>query len=690
MKHLAYWLFAALFVSSTFAQDTAFTYQGSLNDGAKPANGLYDLRFALYDAATSGTQQGNFITNTAIGITNGLFTVTLDFGNQFPGAARWLEIGVQTNGGSVFVTLAPRQVLTPIPYAIEANSVAAGGIIGPLNNSQLPSSVVTNGPGGVNISGVFSGNGSGLTNAAGSAFLPRSNGIAYGLGFASPVSGLGTNQNLGEVWATDFGFCSTNTATGNSNALNLAIQACINQGGGIIRYGAIGNAVLNGQPQVIQLAGEHIFPYSPGIRVKLQGDGSTIIQYTGTGTTVAVLAGQFDAENVRLYGPGTNASDVYPYTNSVGMYVGWNFDPQIKNCVIRGFGQGLAQGVSGAVRGALYESVDIELCDIAFAFGGQDDQTKLINSAGRSSIIGLDLATITPGAITNIPGYTQFAGRVGTSDNAWSSDVSVHGGIWDYDWKAVFMVGKGTLVVNGAYTGFEGGGTYYLVSPHPPFVTSVCPFPTEDGGTTITLDSCFDNESNDLKTNIWLLGTSSAPDLTIHKSVIGGGSGYGIVGEARALHVDPKCFFVDTNYLFNSVSFSGSGPFDTGTSVFRPVTYQDSTGSTFVPGQPVNNYRVQIGFINGITLWNWQAEDGGMNPRSSMSYVFNYGTNDQLSLNNAGLTVGAGSGQGNAVLSLATNATTPFPMGGYGRFWPSNYDLYWVTPTKTNLVVLGH
>ena len=128
---VALWLFVSIPGLSALAQNTesptAFTYQGSLNEGTNRANGLYDLQFALYDAAASGNQQGNFITNSATGITNGLFTVMLDFGNQFPGAARWLEIGVRTNGVSAFVTLAPRQALTPTPYAIEAGSVAAGG-----------------------------------------------------------------------------------------------------------------------------------------------------------------------------------------------------------------------------------------------------------------------------------------------------------------------------------------------------------------------------------------------------------------------------------------------------------------------------------------------------------------------------------------------------------------------------------
>ena len=144
-----------------FAQGTAFTYQGRLNDGASPAGGIYDIRFAIYNAASGGAQQGNTVTNIATGVTNGLFTVTLDFGNQFPGAARWLEIGVRTNGGGAFATLTPRQPTTSSPYAVRASaasSVDAVGIIGTLSGSQLPAA----------LSGTFTGNGGGLTNLNGS------------------------------------------------------------------------------------------------------------------------------------------------------------------------------------------------------------------------------------------------------------------------------------------------------------------------------------------------------------------------------------------------------------------------------------------------------------------------------------------------------------------------------------------
>ena len=77
---------------------TAFTYQGQLKDAGVPANGTYDLQFKLWDAATAGGQVGT--TNTLVNtpVASGLFTVSLDFGAQFTGSRRWLEIGVRPGG----------------------------------------------------------------------------------------------------------------------------------------------------------------------------------------------------------------------------------------------------------------------------------------------------------------------------------------------------------------------------------------------------------------------------------------------------------------------------------------------------------------------------------------------------------------------------------------------------------------
>ncbi len=119
--------FALLAMAGSLSQaaplGTAFTYQGSLQDGGSPAQGVYDLQFSVYDAVAGGALVGGPITHTPVTVTNGLFTVVLDFGaGVFTGNARWLEIGVRTNGGGGFTTLGPRQPLTPSPYALYAGT----------------------------------------------------------------------------------------------------------------------------------------------------------------------------------------------------------------------------------------------------------------------------------------------------------------------------------------------------------------------------------------------------------------------------------------------------------------------------------------------------------------------------------------------------------------------------------------
>jgi hypothetical protein len=165
-------------VQQSGAQGTAFAYQGQLQRGGSPANGLYDFTFELFaNSATNSGQIGGIVTNLAVGVTNGLFTSTVDFGAEvFTGASYWLAIGVRTNGGTNFTALSPLQELAPTPYAMfapnagaaaSAASVAGSNIVGNIGCANLPASVLTNGESGVNLSGAFSGDGWGLTNLSG-------------------------------------------------------------------------------------------------------------------------------------------------------------------------------------------------------------------------------------------------------------------------------------------------------------------------------------------------------------------------------------------------------------------------------------------------------------------------------------------------------------------------------------------
>lgn len=116
--------------SPSATQTTAFTYQGKLSDSGSPASGSYDLQFTLWDANTGGTQQPQpspvTVTLPSVAVTNGVFTVQLDFGAAaFPGADRFLEISVKGPSDSGYTTLAPRQQVTSTPYAIRSISAAS-------------------------------------------------------------------------------------------------------------------------------------------------------------------------------------------------------------------------------------------------------------------------------------------------------------------------------------------------------------------------------------------------------------------------------------------------------------------------------------------------------------------------------------------------------------------------------------
>ena len=195
---------------SAFAQGTAFTYQGRLNDGGSPAGGIYDLRFTIYESLTVGAGVAGPLTNSATGVTNGSFTVTLDFGGSpFDGSLRWLEIGVRTNGSAAaYATLSPRQALTATPYAITADNVTgpvpAAQLTGAIPLANLPAAVLTNNQTGVTLGGTLTLNGNlnlpATTATAGAIYLGGSL-FLHGYG----VNNFFAGPNAGNLAITGFG-----------------------------------------------------------------------------------------------------------------------------------------------------------------------------------------------------------------------------------------------------------------------------------------------------------------------------------------------------------------------------------------------------------------------------------------------------------------------------------------------------
>ena len=102
-------------------QGTAWTtvpYPGRLSnaDGQPVADGAYELRFALYAAATGG-QPLWAETQTGVAVRGGTFAVVLGSVAPIPkavldGGSRWLEVSVRGPGEASPTVLAPRQVLS--------------------------------------------------------------------------------------------------------------------------------------------------------------------------------------------------------------------------------------------------------------------------------------------------------------------------------------------------------------------------------------------------------------------------------------------------------------------------------------------------------------------------------------------------------------------------------------------------
>ena len=231
--------------TAALAQGTAFTYQGRLDDGGTPATGLYDLSFTVYNAATGGISAGTRSVDN-VGVTNGLFTVTLDFGGGvFTGAPEWLEIAVRPGASTgAYTGLAPRQAVTPTPYALYAGGASATGLTGTLPSTALGGTYA----GAVNFSNkgnTFAGNAVGLTNlnaatltgtladARLSANVPLLNaanrftganntfGGNVGIGTATPAAKLDVNGNI----VSSGGITVNSTGSGTMNISDLAGDA---------------------------------------------------------------------------------------------------------------------------------------------------------------------------------------------------------------------------------------------------------------------------------------------------------------------------------------------------------------------------------------------------------------------------------------------------------------------------------
>jgi hypothetical protein len=151
-------------------QGTAFAYEGQFDVAGSPVTGVYDFQFTLYDAGTNGDLIAGPVTLPAVTVNNGVYLVSLNFGSALNGAPLWLESDERATGSQgAYTPIVPRQELTPVPYAVFAETasnlsgtISSGGLAGTYTNSVTfySASGTFNG----SFSGTISGNGNGLTS----------------------------------------------------------------------------------------------------------------------------------------------------------------------------------------------------------------------------------------------------------------------------------------------------------------------------------------------------------------------------------------------------------------------------------------------------------------------------------------------------------------------------------------------
>lgn len=427
----------SFFANADFAlgQGTAFTYQGRLNNNGSPLSGGAEFQPTLWSAESNGTQiAGNFPAQIIVEVTNGLFTLPLDFGTNFPGADRWLQLEVRTAIGP-FTLLAPRQKLTPTPYAITANnlngSLPAAQISGFLSSSQL-AGTYTSALTLSNAANLFTGSGAGLTSLSASQLtsgtvpnarlagnIARTNEVWLLSGNTDTKAGidfLGTADNqplelkVNNVRA--FRLEPTTNTASRSNMVNViggspvnfvapGVYAATIAGGGTANYGGFGSSpnsvgsdfgtVGGGDHNVIQTTA----PYSTisgGSQNQIQTNASTSTIGGGSENRINAQGAAFGGGLSTIGGGINNTIGVTNFGAGATLFEGGH---------VIGGGNGNRIGENFAystIAGGLGNNIQTSSASIG---GGENN---FVQSGGFDSVIGGGQNNTNSGSWAVIPG----------------------------------------------------------------------------------------------------------------------------------------------------------------------------------------------------------------------------------------------------------------------------------------------
>ena len=337
--------------------NTSWTYQGQLRRSGAAYTGTCNFQFSLWDAVSGGTQQGSTQTISTVNVANGLFTVVLDFGDQFKGDARWLGTSVQCSGDSGFTALDPRQPITAAPYAL---SLRPGALIEGSSDFGAMLSGNNSGAGfGINASGYIGLYGS--TTAAGGSGV-------YGQGGAAANSAgvFGLNTNSAAVWGRSTGVGSAIFGENTSTGFAGRFVGPVNVAGALtVTNTSSGGTGVDGRSST-GVYGQTTSNNGIGV----DGDGRSVTNGTGVrGKGPTGVYGETSISNgsgVSGFGAGTGSAGVFGLT-SAGTGV-WGRSTGSGSTAI--FGENTFGGLAGAFTGSVLVQGNLTVSGNVSKFSG--------------------------------------------------------------------------------------------------------------------------------------------------------------------------------------------------------------------------------------------------------------------------------------------------------------------------------
>jgi endosialidase-like protein len=547
--------------STVFAQGTAFTYQGQLASGGLPANGSYDLTFALFNASSGGVQSGVTLTNTATAVSNGLFAVTLDFGGGiFNGTSYWLAVGVRTNGGGTFTALTPLQQILPVPYAVySANagtsvSATTAATANTVTANSVTAASIASGQVVKSLNGLHDA----VVLAAGSNIALSTNGNT--LTVSTPGGGWGLLGNAGTTAGVNF------VGTTDNQPLEFHVNGQrvfrLEPTTGNSSFNVIGGSPYNSTTSAISatISGGYANNIAAGLFDSSIGGG----YFNNVQANYSTIAGGWEnniqggANYSTIGGGGGNTNFGAEATIAGGVYnliqAGANWS------TIGGGDYNTNSGIQATIGGGVYNTV-------------QSGGTNAFIGGGVGNINSGAAATVGGGIYNNIQAGANYSTIAGGDDN-----------LIDTNSPFTFIFTSPTLqFVSGAWS-TVGGGLWNTIS---------------SGGSVIGggLFNVIDTNSSFSSVNF------GGRSLTGGFSVVGGGltntvsAGASFIGGGGFNWIEPNAQWsaigggegnmIDTNSYISTIYISGSR------------LQNLSGGFSFIGGGAANKIRTDTSYIGG-------------------------------------------------------------------------------------------